>query len=447
MWQQIRNAIRQVREDDEIRDIINKRGYKLLNPEKVGKDRKDEDLKDNHEPILEDLFDTMMERNKPYVIFLAVCFSDRNQLTEYMRELGIISVCSMKHERGEITKGHWFKLDEGQECIMKSVHDGHKLGANSKKQKNVLLAGSSGTGKTIVLAEAMNMRIAHYIRQKVPLNIIIAVWNNKANRLLDDLNEKYFSFLLKNDNLKKNGIDIEVHVGHKSLSDQLRVTYKDGTNPNVDEINALLQSVSKYAKKKTLFFLDELSLEVTNGIQDFRRLTGELENIDFFMAVSPWNDKANIKFEFVPPESNRILARQLYGCHRNSVQIQYLNMHMSGGFGLNRKKDRIEPEKVPKGKIPLLILKGRCVSNGKALRLIEEGGYIRKNQGVTVITAGGKNDEIDSWCGEDGEQRKHFRWNAMIGCEDDAIIIFDYAHAEEMTRAREMLIMVVEPGS
>ena len=51
-------------------------------------------------------------------------------------------------------------------------------------------------------------------------------------------------------------------------------------------------------------------------------------------------------------------------------------------------------------------------------------------------------------CGEeDGEQRKQVRSQAMTGCEDDAIITFDLAHVEVMTRAREMLIMVAEPGS
>merc|ERR1712012_1412369 len=35
----------------------------------------------------------------------------------------------------------------------------------------------------------------------------------------------------------------------------------------------------------------------------------------------------------------------------------------------------------------------------------------------------------------------------MTGCEDDVIITFDLTDREEMTRAREMLIMVAEPGS
>ena len=80
-----------------------------------------------------------------------------------------------------------------------------------------------------------------------------------------------------------------------------------------------------------MLFLDEIRLKVTDGKQDFTTLTAELENVDLFMAVSPWSsDGTRGKHEFVPPESPRILARQLYGRHRNSAQIQHLNMHRIG---------------------------------------------------------------------------------------------------------------------
>ena len=168
----IRKAISLIRKEE--KDIIDDMEYNLNNPDEVGKETKHEDLEDNHEAIFDDLFNSMTERNKPYVIFLAFCFSDRNEITYYMAEHGIVAASAMKHERGEITRGRWFKLDEGQEDILKSVRIGHKSRGKFDMTKNLLLAGSSGTGKTIVLAEAMHMRIAHYMRERVPLDIIIA---------------------------------------------------------------------------------------------------------------------------------------------------------------------------------------------------------------------------------------------------------------------------------
>ena len=97
--------------------------------------------------------------------------------------------------------------------------------------------------------------------------------------------------------------------------------------------------------------------------------------------------------------------------------------------------------------MPLLILNKRDVPNSEVLRFIGEGEHVNTDQRVTIITFEGNDSEIESWCRKDREQRKHVRRLAMTGCEDDVIITFDYAFHEELTRAREMLIMVAEPGS
>ena len=88
------------------------------------------------EKILDDLYKSMVAREEPYVIVMALCFSDRNQLTRYMGELGIIAACSMKQERGEITKGRWFKLDEGQEEILRKVRNYHKSRSSMNLKKS-----------------------------------------------------------------------------------------------------------------------------------------------------------------------------------------------------------------------------------------------------------------------------------------------------------------------
>ena len=97
--------------------------------------------------------------------------------------------------------------------------------------------------------------------------------------------------------------------------------------------------------------------------------------------------------------------------------------------------------------MPLLILRDKDVPNSEVLRLIEEGGHLNKDQRVTIVTLEGSESEIDSWCGKDREQRKHVRRVAMTGCEDDVIITFDNHFNEDMTRPREILIMVEEPAS
>ena len=183
-------------------------------------------------------------------------------------------------------------------------------------------------------------------------------------------------------------------------------------------------------------------------------------------------------YEFIPPITPRIMARRLLGLHRNSAQIQYLNLHLNGRGGLNWKEDIIVPETLPEGTTPVMILREEGVTNSEILRLIEEGGFISKGQGVTVVRSDrsdeqgwpwpysthhcksaaysveeGMNsaipgvEEIDIWCGKDHNRRKLVRADEMTGCEDDVIIIFDTFYNEDMNRARETLIIVSTSGS
>ena len=72
-------------------------------------------------------FNEIAESERPYILFLAFCFTDRNELAAYMRELGVISVVSMKSDRGEITEGRWFQLDPEQEAIIRQAARYHKF--------------------------------------------------------------------------------------------------------------------------------------------------------------------------------------------------------------------------------------------------------------------------------------------------------------------------------
>ena len=225
----------------------------------------------------------------------------------------------------------------------------------------------------------------------------------------------------------------------------MELIIKDSINTKVADINALLRAISKCSDKKVLLFLDELYFEVRDGKMDCRNLIAELENVDFFIAINPWCGK--FKYDFVPPESPRILARQLRGCHRNSEQIQYLIRQYTSMTGLNRNEDRIDPTTLPNGRTPLLLVKEQDVPSSEVLRFIEDGGHIDREQGITIIKEDGCDREIELWCNKDRGRRKQVSRNAMTGCEDDVIITFDTAGHEYMTRAREMLIIVVAPGS
>ena len=59
------------------------------------------------------------------------------------------------------------------------------------KTKNVFIWGSSGTGKTILLAEALSMRVSFYKKAKVNYKVFVTTYRFNGGKLLEDLMKKH----------------------------------------------------------------------------------------------------------------------------------------------------------------------------------------------------------------------------------------------------------------
>ena len=306
---------------------------------------------------MKDFFKDLIKRDEHYVLYLAFCYTDRNELTNYMYELGVVAVAGIKNDFGNITKGKCFMMDEEQLDIIKSVAKYHEFRGNDESEgssvmallnkerifakdpsdlkarllehennchscpsykayhavsreafdvifeewyenhskvvnsiiswgksaaielfdrlqifkkepgefleliknehgancqgcksykgyhfmaehdfkniygqwckeenhqaKNVILWGGSGTGKTVVITEVMNMRIAYYKRRGIPIRVIIAVYKQGAMNLMKNLKTKYFASISAGN--VTSGIEVEFHTGIYSLAKILGV--------------------------------------------------------------------------------------------------------------------------------------------------------------------------------------------------------------------------------
>ena len=117
-------------------DVISSMEYKFKNPKYIGNPRGkgiagiDEGSKDE----IDDVLELFQEKNHPNVLILAFCFSSTNELKYFMYQHGIYSFATLKNERGEITDGKMFLLDEEQKDFINTI-------ANDKTIKDCVLSG------------------------------------------------------------------------------------------------------------------------------------------------------------------------------------------------------------------------------------------------------------------------------------------------------------------
>ena len=90
----------------------------------------------------------------------------------------------MSKHRADITEDRCMILDLTQKQVIKTVAE--------VQPKNIFLWGSSGTGKTIVLTEVLKMKISHYKKQRLKLNIFVTSYMAAlGSKLIEEFKQKY----------------------------------------------------------------------------------------------------------------------------------------------------------------------------------------------------------------------------------------------------------------
>ena len=173
--------------------------------------------------------------------------------------------------------------------------------------------GSAGTGKTLILCEALKIKLSQLLSQGRRVRIL-------ATGCADDITTE----LLKNFRSKYlvNMKNIEV-MSLERLCRDLHIKF-DHKNP-CETINRVITSLSnKYRDTDTLLLVDEVSpVNKQSSKQitpDWRNLAVK-ENVIWFLGLSPRAPDAT-DTKVLPPVNNSVLSRPLVYKHRNCRQIR-----------------------------------------------------------------------------------------------------------------------------
>merc|ERR1719367_1773213 len=135
----------------------------------------------------EEKFVEAVKKFKPTVLVLAFCWSHKSELNDLLRAAGIYSTLILREDLAQITESRHVRLDEGQKDLIERIAE--------EKPKSLFLWGSSGTGKSLMLAEALKMKISQLKREgKQDVRVIVTADNVKYV-IMYLLMERFLAFI------------------------------------------------------------------------------------------------------------------------------------------------------------------------------------------------------------------------------------------------------------
>ena len=121
----------------------------------------------------------------PTAIVLAFCWTAFSLLNRGLRAEGVFGKVIVREERAKITAGNCLTLDPVQEDLIRRISE--------ENPRNVFLWGGSGTGKTLVLAQALDIMLSRRQKQNLSCRIVVTTGDDRWNcpALMDEYRSKY----------------------------------------------------------------------------------------------------------------------------------------------------------------------------------------------------------------------------------------------------------------
>ena len=171
--------------------------------------------------------------------------------------------------------------------------------------------GSAGTGKTLILCEALKIKLSQLLSQGSRVRILATTFDDSnTTELRNNFRTKYLVNMKNIEVMSLEGVCSDHNPEH------------DYGTPR-DTINRVITSLSdKYPDEITLLLVDEVRpCEGGQTTPDWRDLEVR-ENVIWLLGLSPRADALATSPEVLPPVNSSVLTRPLTYKHRNCPQIR-----------------------------------------------------------------------------------------------------------------------------
>ena len=395
-------------------------------------------VRDNSTRTLDEKkFVLAVKKFNPTVLVLAFCWSHNSELNDLLRAAGIYSTIILREELAQITESRHVRLDEGQENLIKRITE--------ENPKNLFLWGTSGSGKTLMLAEALKMKLSHLRREgKQEIRVIVTTMQGR-DPLMKDLQEKYLPDIARNS-------FIEIRELARELSDDIRYE-KDRPQNTLKNLLIFLNAQRSHSSSHTILLVDEvipMSKEEEDndaGKADWSSLRSP-EGVDFIVSLHTFASSAAV-WEVVPPTDSRVLSHRLTTPHRNCADIaRYLKFQIEheNGMYLSGIEEDEQAEHLPPGRLPVWMERSQEVTDGEVLDFINENFVAEAHLSVTVLYGDDPNAKAEEWCSE--HRWRYLSAAEIWGCENQCVVMIDIGtmHTEFISRGRNLLVIVSTRG-
>ncbi len=283
----------------------------------------------NHEKMVK-----VIMKHKPTVLLLAFCYTNQSILNDCLKSQGVYSMLIMQRDRKNITEGRCIFLDDQQQESLFTIAE--------QRPSLVLLQGTFGTGKTILLMEALRIKIAQYQEEKRSLKIIVTSDTRQAAlmaylksnfKLADDINVEYYDCLK------------DVYVGDSEE--------KFGLVTSVSDLNKCIKRLSNWQdiNDQVILVIDEFFVK---GKMDWTKFSTKSENVDILFSFH-FGKESQIPFILPDKKDKKVVCCTLSTVYRNSSNVlklcSFLSSHIpSASETYSTKRYKIlDPDDIQRG--------------------------------------------------------------------------------------------------